>query len=172
MLNFSCFLSFIYDAYEEIELWCWVVAGFMNQNNHFLSFITCSSISSILFSIFMIMIMLRIEKWIRLWIHFLISKFNRIMFGWFSNLICNLKQFRDLFDWNFSNAFDWTFTLDIIRSNCDNSNCIGLVNWIDAIKLDLCSIFVLFYFFISIFVFLLSFTIAYKLFDEIPPYCL
>ena len=26
------FSSFLYDAYEEIELWCWVVAGFVNQN--------------------------------------------------------------------------------------------------------------------------------------------
>ena len=111
-------------------------------------------------------------KWIRLWIYFLISKFNHRLFGWFSNLICNLKQFRDWFDWTFFNAFDWTFTLNIIRSNCDNSICIGLVNWIDVVKLELYYVFVLFCFFIFVFVILHSFIVPYKLFDEIPPCCL
>lgn len=50
-------------------------------------------------------------KRIRLWIYFLISKFNHKLIGWFSNLICDQQQFRDWFDWTISNAFDWTFTL-------------------------------------------------------------
>ena len=60
------------------------------------------------------------------------------MCGWFSNLICDLKQFRD--------CLDWIFILNIIRSNCDNSVWIGLVNWIDAIKLEFYYVFVMLYF--------------------------
>ena len=53
---------------------------------------------------------LGLEK-IRLWINFLIFIFNQRLIGWYFNLICDLNEFRDYFDWTISNDIDWTFTI-------------------------------------------------------------